>query len=226
MNPIRLPAILPPPGVVALACVALFGLAACGGGGGDTAVAGSGSTAVLPGGAGPATLPPLQVDSSQETVTCRNASIGALRLDTVFVPDDAACELFGTQLKGSIKVGTRAAVLAVDVAVTGDLQAEGAAAVIVQGGSTFGGSVQVKQGAGADIRDASIGGDLQFDAMSAALVAESIRIGGNLQAVGNRGGVALSNNHIDGNLQCKDNQPAPTGGGNTAASKEDQCAAL
>lgn len=35
----------------------------------------------------------------------------------------------------------------------------------------------------------------------------------------------LSNN-MDGNLQCKENTPAPTGGNNLAASLEDQCAAV
>ena len=62
--------------------------------------------------------------------------------------------------------------------------------------------------------------------MAAALVANANRIGGNLQAVGNRGGMVLTDNRIDGNLQCKENRPAPSGGGNIAASKEDQCAAL
>ena len=51
-------------------------------------------------------------------------------------------------------------------------------------------------------------------------------IGGSLQAVKNTGGLSINNNTIDGNLQCKENQPAPTGSGNTAALKTDQCRAL
>ena len=38
--------------------------------------------------------------------------------------------------------------------------------------------------------------------------------------------LAQREDRIDGNLQCKENLPAPAGGGNTAALKEDQCAAL
>ena len=51
-------------------------------------------------------------------------------------------------------------------------------------------------------------------------------MGGSLQAFKNYGGVALNRNRIKGNLQCKENIPAPTGSGNQAASKEDQCARL
>jgi hypothetical protein len=51
-------------------------------------------------------------------------------------------------------------------------------------------------------------------------------LGGDLQAFKNLGGVSLVNNRMKGNLQCKENIPAPTGRGNQAASKEDQCARL
>ncbi|WP_425258267.1 hypothetical protein ACPOLB_22465 [Rubrivivax sp. RP6-9] len=211
-------------------------LAACGGGGSDTpsttggtaGASGSKGTGSPGSGSAPvqATLPPLVIPSGQESVTCRDASIGALSLDTVVVPDGAACELFGTRLVGSIKSGALSTVVAVDVAVNGDLQADGSALVVVEGASSFGGSVQIKQGGAATVLDASITGDLQLDAMAGSLLADGNRIGGSLQAVGNRGGLALFDNTMDGNLQCKENQPAPTGSGNVAASKEDQCAGL
>jgi hypothetical protein len=48
-----------------------------------------------------------------------------------------------------------------------------------------------------------------------------------VQAFQNRGGVQIANNVINGNLQCKENRPAPTGGGNrVGGNKEDQCARL
>ncbi len=215
-------------------------LAACGGGGSDapTSAEGTAGSAGLGGSGGKytgtggggapvqATLPPLGIPSGQESVTCRDASIGALSLDTVVVPDGAACELFGTRLKGSIKSGALSTVVAVDVAVDGDLQADGSALVVVEGASSFGGSVQIKQGGAATVLDAGITGDLQLDAMAGSLLADGNRIGGSLQAVGNRGGLALFDNQMNGNLQCKENQPAPTGSGNVVASKEDQCAGL
>ena len=48
----------------------------------------------------------------------------------------------------------------------------------------------------------------------------------NFQANQNTGGLVIANNRIAQNLQCQANTPPPTGGGNTAGDKEDQCAAL
>jgi hypothetical protein len=204
-------------------------IAACGGGGGDGIDDGSVANASSASAAEPAFvlgLPPLSIPSGQETVRCADASIGALSLDTVFVPDGTSCQLNGTRLRGTIIVGSAATLEAVGVQVTGNLQAEGASSIKVGASSAFGGSVQIKQGDAAQIVGTAIGGDLQFDAQRGALRAQDNRIGGNLQAVGNRGGVELIDNRMNGNLQCKENAPAPTGGGNTAALKEDQCVAL
>jgi hypothetical protein len=51
-------------------------------------------------------------------------------------------------------------------------------------------------------------------------------VGGNLQADENTGGLRISFNVIAENLQCKQNNPPPTGSGNTAGDKEGQCAGL
>jgi hypothetical protein len=72
----------------------------------------------------------------------------------------------------------------------------------------------------------SIIGDLQFESNRGFLLATANRVGGNMQVFQNTGGVTLLNNIIAQNLQCKANRPAPTGSGNRAGSKEDQCAAL
>ena len=71
-----------------------------------------------------------------------------------------------------------------------------------------------------------INGDLQFETNEARMLARYSTILANLQAVGNTGGVVLENNRIAENMQCKENNPPPTGGGNQAGDKEDQCAAL
>jgi hypothetical protein len=44
-----------------------------------------------------------------------------------------------------------------------------------------------------------------------------------MQIFQNTGGVKLLRNMVAENLQCKSNFPAPTGGGNIAGDKEDQC---
>ena len=54
----------------------------------------------------------------------------------------------------------------------------------------------------------------------------SSRISSDLQFESNGARIVARNNMIVENLQCKENNPPPTGGGNTAGDKEDQCAAL
>ncbi len=59
------------------------------------------------------------------------------------------------------------------------------------------------------------------------LIARGARIGGNIQIVGNRGSNEIRSNRVGGNLQCKENSPPPTGGGNIVdGNKEDQCRRL
>lgn len=153
-------------------------------------------------------------------------TIGPVYLDNIFVPDGASCVLDRTRAKGNIVVGTGASLLASSVAINGNLQAEGAQSVVVQGRSTFGGSVQLVKVGTASIDAARIKGDILFDENSGPLSASANIVGGNVQAFKNLGGVAINRNRIDGNLQCKENIPAPTGSGNQAASKEDQCSRL
>ncbi|MFP4123617.1 MAG: element excision factor XisI family protein [Coleofasciculus sp.] len=48
-------------------------------------------------------------------------------------------------------------------------------------------------------------------------------LGSDMQVKNNDGGTEIVSNLIGNNLQCQDNDPAPTGGGNTAAQKQGQC---
>lgn len=163
--------------------------------------------------------------AAAEEYSC-TGRVGAVALDNIFVPDGASCILDRTRAKGSIVVGTGARLSATSVAITGNLQAEGAADVRVGGNSTFGGSVQIVSGGSATISRARINGDILFDENVAPVSATGNIVGGSLQAFKNMAGVSLIGNRMKGNLQCKENIPAPTGSGNQAASKEDQCARL
>jgi hypothetical protein len=203
-------------------------LAACGGGADSPA-----DTAPLPAATGvpvaalslaPApSLPPAPASIGSGTFECRNVRIGAVDIDTVSVPAGALCVLDGTGLIGSILVNRGAVVDARNVRVRGNLQADGAASVLLAGNSAINGSVQIKQGGSAIVANAQIGGDLQLFTNRGALLAQDNRVGGSIQAEDNTGGLTLNNNVANGNLQCKQNQPAPTGSGNRAASIEDQC---
>jgi hypothetical protein len=160
-----------------------------------------------------------------EERTCRG-EIGATTVDNLRVPQGATCTLNGTTVTGTIKVERSATLKAQSVNVIGNVQAENHKLVVVKK-STVGGNIQIEQGGGAQIVNVRIKQALQFDANNNQLVARRNRITTDLQAFQNRGGVEISNNTIDGNLQCKENSPAPVGGGNrVGGNKEDQCAHL
>jgi hypothetical protein len=134
---------------------------------------------------------------------CRGA-IGAETVDNLRIPEGATCRLSATRVMGTIKVEAGATLHAGTVSVVGNVQAENAAGVVVAG-ATVGGSVQVKQGGGAEVTGSAVRGDIQV--------------------IGNRARASIFDNTIDGNLQCKENSPAPVGGGNLVrGSAEDQCA--
>jgi hypothetical protein len=200
-------------------------LTACGGGGESnvaaTAQAPASSTAqslavpnrsLLPAHAGPS-----------GNVVCNNQIIAAVSLDSVFVPANAACRLEGTTLIGSVQVAPGASLEAQGVRVSGSLQADGAAHVVLVGNSHITGALQLHQGGSASISGSSIVGDLQVQAMSGSVQVSGNQVGGSVQAFGNRGGVTLTDNMMQGNLQCGENLPAPVFAGNLAASADGQC---
>ena len=146
------------------------------------------------------------VPAHAEEISCRGA-LGAVTVDNLRVPQGASCALSGTYVKGTIKVERDATLRASAIRVIGNVQAENHREVSVTGGSRVNGSLQVKQGGGATVSDSLFGSDVQFFT--------------------NAGAISITNNRIDGNLQCKENRPPPTGGGNVVqGNKEDQCARL
>jgi hypothetical protein len=153
--------------------------------------------------------------------------MGAVTVDNLRVPEGAACELAGTIVEGTIKVETDATLRARSVSVVGNVQGENAERVVLES-SEIGGSVQVKQGGGAEVTESLVTGDIQLDQSEGAAqrVADN-DVNGSVQVMENVGGVEISLNIIDGNLQCKENVPPPTGGGNDVqGNAEDQCATL
>jgi hypothetical protein len=164
--------------------------------------------------------------ASAEERACRG-TLGRVTVDNLRVPEGYTCTLERTRVKGTIKVETGATLQAGGIVVVGNVQAEGARSVVIAGGSRIGGSVQIVQGGSARIAGSTVDGSIQLESNRRALVVETTTVGADVQAFQNRGGVRISRNAIDGNLQCKENAPAPTGGGNVVqGSKEDQCRRL
>jgi len=169
-------------------------------------------------------LLPLQA-AAEETV-CSGA-LGNTVVDNLIVPSNSECVLHGTRIMGTIQVTGNAILTARKIVVIGNVQAENARQVSILENSRIGGSVQIKQGGGAIISDSFIESDIQFESNNQFFQAARNEIGGNLQVSQNRGGADIQYNTIDGNLQCKENAPTPTGGANRVrGNKEDQCARL
>jgi hypothetical protein len=163
-----------------------------------------------------------------EEQVCRG-TIGARTVDNLRVPQGASCTLNGTMVQGTIKVENGATLVANGVRVIGNVHSEGYRSITLREGSRVGGSVQLENGLSSGtgkLVQTRINGDLQFEANRAKMVARGSTILANLQAFQNTGGVVLQNNRIAENLQCKQNNPPPIGGGNQAGDKEGQCAAL
>jgi hypothetical protein len=140
-----------------------------------------------------------------EERTCRG-TLGAITVDNLRVPPSATCTLEGTRVKGTVKVERGGTLKATGIRVVGNVQGEGARSVVVRG-SRIGGSYQLVQGRGSTLRTTFVGGDVQL--------------------FENAGTISIVRNTIDGNLQCKENRPAPTGSGNVVGgNREDQCAGL
>jgi hypothetical protein len=106
-----------------------------------------------------------------------------------------------------------------------DIVSDGTQNLVVNTGARTG-SIEVLKGGTASISAVQIQGNLKFEENSGAVFATGNTVSGNFEAYLNTGGATFNSNAITGNMQCKENLPVPTGSGNTAAIKEDQCATL
>lgn len=162
---------------------------------------------------------------AEETVC--TGFIGNTTVDNLLVPSNSECDLSNVRVMGTIQIAINATITTRNIVVIGNVQAENARQVNILENSRIGGSVQVKQGGGAIISDSTVDSDVQFESNSGFFQASRNFVGGNVQVFQNSGGVEIIQNTIDGNLQCKENVPMPTGGANTVrGSKEDQCSQL
>jgi subtilisin family serine protease len=133
-------------------------------------------------------------------------TVHGVTADNLIVPPNRTCNLDGARIKGSLKVESGATLVASNLYVKGSIQAKKSASVNISG-STVGGSVEVEEGGSASLKESQIDGDAKF--------------------IKNKYSLTISNNTINGNLQCKENRLAPTGGGNLVqGNKEEQCSGL
>jgi hypothetical protein len=161
------------------------------------------------------------VAHAEETV-CRG-TITDRTVDNLRVPQEATCTLRRVVAQGTVKIERDATLDAHRLRVIGNVQGENADKVLIRR-SRVGGSVQIVQGGGARVENTRVKMDILYDSNRRFLAALNNNVGGNIQAFQNSGGVRIADNFVDGNLQCKENKPPPTGGNNTVqGNKEDQC---
>jgi len=141
----------------------------------------------------------------------------------------APCRMNGTIVKGNVHLYAGGSLIARGpVRIEGSVQAENADFIDLEG-TSVNGSIQLDNLVGdrSIISDGTVGGSIQLKKNRSRLEVLRNEVNADVQAFENNGGVLIADNVIDGNLQCKSNQPPPAGGGNSVqGNKEDQCANL
>ncbi len=164
--------------------------------------------------------------ASAEETRCVGA-IGARTLDNVRVPQGKTCSLIGARVQGTIYVSANATLIARNVRVIGNVQAENHNKVVVSEGTRVGGSIQIDRGGPFKVVNSIVTGSIQVVSNTGASRLANNVVNADIQVFSHRNGIAIVNNRVDGNLQCKENVPRPTGGGNIVqGNKEDQCRRL
>ena len=160
-----------------------------------------------------------------EATACRGA-LGAVTVDDLEVPNGATCTLTDTRVRGNIDIEPGATLRASGASVRGNIQSDGHALVDIASSITRG-SIQLRDGGAFSIVNTNVVGDIQVVDNNGASSLDDNTVGDDVHVKGHRGGVAITENEVEGNLQCRRNDPAPTGGGNTVlGNKEGQCRRL
>lgn len=143
----------------------------------------------------------------------------------LIVANGASVTYDGGHIDGNVLVYPSASFDATGTSVNGNVQAERSSQVTLTD-ANVGGSVQTESASGLAVVGGTVDGNIQPDDGGSVLV-DGVNVNGDVQPFDNRGGVTITDNFIEGNLQCKGNDPAPSGGGNIVhGNAEDQCAGL
>lgn len=191
-------------------------------------------------------MPSMPFASAVNDLNCIGFVSGG-EYDNVKVEKGESCILSGVTVNGNVQANESVlVVISASTVVSGDVQANESGTVLVQAStisgdviviesdravvleSTISGDVQIqKTSVNAAVRGSSIGGNLQMEE-STGLFAQVLtnEVSGNIQYYKNttENRSSITNNVVVGNLQCFENTPTPANVGNTAASKEGQCA--
>ncbi|WP_320671924.1 hypothetical protein [Patulibacter defluvii] len=191
-------------------------------------------------------------DPTPSPTVC-NGTISNQVVGDVVVPYRASCVLDGVYVDGAVTatVSSRDLTLTRTI-VAGDLVTDGARGLTLDRAIVAGkldvrepsGPLAITRSAvsgaatvGSALNEATIGGadggtgnafahGLTIDGAYGPLAVRRNVVGGDLVVRGAVAGSELRRNVVGGELACRDNDPAPTGGGNLASSTSGQCAGL
>lgn len=148
-------------------------------------------------------------------------------VESIEVPAGEVCTLNGTTVVGDVTVGVGATLTANGILVGGNVRgADGGASVFVGGASEIRGDFQLARAKDSGIEHSVVGGTIELKQNLGALSIAYNTVHVDVKVFENTGGVSLISNSIANILACTGNVPAPTGQGNTAADKQDQCSGL
>ena len=167
------------------------------------------TTAPTQGGSTPATASPTATESptptpSTQPLDCGVPVNGKTVNGDITVPKDAKCVLDGVTVNGKISIRDHASLELKNAKVTGEIMGDVYENILISGGTYN--IINLWNGNTATVENATIQ---------------------KLESTNNHGPQTFNGNNIKGRLQCRDNDPAPTGKGNkTYLGAYFQCQAL
>lgn len=133
--------------------------------------------------------------------------------------------IHNTRIYGDVQAKLARSVRITRANVGGNVQSERGAYELYIANASVTGDVQTKYQP-LRVESTRVGGNIQHEEGKKSFIVRN-RVSGDVQVFKNRLEQRVSFNTIGGNLQCKENSPAPVGGSNAVSgSKEDQCRRL
>lgn len=166
-------------------------------------------------------LPPATY-ATNSNVSCMNGLLGGQTYANVDIPAGTRCALLGTRVNGNLTIGVGASVDMSNVTVNGNVTAQNALSVRIAGG-VVARSLQINSSQMVSIAGTSAAA-LQVVGTTGSYVLRDLHVDGDLQIASNLGSGAVARNVVGHALRCSSNATLTTTIGNSAASKEGQCA--
>lgn len=169
------------------------------------------------------------VTNNGGTLALSNSSVGGN-----VVENKGSLSLMTSKVSGNVQIAGGTFTINPGTVIGGNLQVQGLSSGVGQNqvcGTVVHGDLVVQQNGTAVVVGTpscagnSVGGNLEVQSNSGTTAMGGNTVSGNLQDNSNKGATQVFNNTIHGTLQCQQNSTI-TGGGNTAKSKQGQCAAF